>query len=720
MAYAGTGTLPGNITYVLQSDNAATIQAKINSVQAGSSLVFESGTYDFGGATIEGKSGVTVWADGQVVINNAPGAGSGGAFDFSGQSDWTIGGNSPGNGFVFNGSLVNATNASGWTIGNSIFNNQQSNGYDGSAIRMNGASFGTIINNDFNGAGGNVIGMYNLNHITINGNHFVDSYEPIAIHSPTDGDTNFGNDIVIENNVFLGTQRAAIEIGPANPGTEHFSGLVINNNYFDNFNNTGGESWDTMLAISAVGQSSDNTTITNNYISRGPNDAGASGVAIEMTGTGEVSGNTIVNFGFAALAYQSGWNFHDNTVYNDGSSPYYGFANNGSGSGTFGSVSESSTLPADPPTPGRVAWGTEFAGEPGGGTVGQPSTPVTSPDPTAPDVGTPVPDTGTGPDTVAPVPDFTGATYSNGHVTLTGTSEPGSEVWVYEGLTRVGTAIAGSDGTWSMTGTDDGGAHHTYGAVAWDAAGNLGESAAYSPTASAQASPTAPPAASPVAPAVDTAAPDTGVLAPDVTAPVPIFTGATYSNGLVTLTGTSEAGSEVWVYEGETRVGTAIAAGDGTWSMTGIGDAGAHHTYGAVAWDPAGNFGQSSSYNPTATAQASTAAPAASSGGATAPAPDTVAPVPNFTEATYSNGHVTLTGTSEAGSEVWVYEGENRIGTAIAGSDGTWSMTGIGDAGTVHNYGAVAWDQAGNLGQSGNYTADATVQLVGIIPVATA
>jgi hypothetical protein len=595
MAYAGTGTLPGSITYVLQSDSAEAIQAKINSVQAGNSLVFESGTYDFGGATITGKSGITVWADGEVVINNAPGAGSGGAFDFSGQSDWTIGGNAPDHGFVFNGSLVNATNASGgWTIGNCTFNNQQSNGYDGSAIRMNGASFGTIINNDFNGAGGNVVGMYNLNHITIDGNHFINCYEPISIQAPTNADTNFGNNIVIENNVFLGTQRAAVEIGPAYPGTEYFSGLVISHNYFDNFNNTAGEG--TLLAISAVGQSSENTTITNNYISRGPNDAGDVGVAIEMTGTGEVSGNTIVNFAFPALTYQSGWNFHDNTVHNDGSSPYYGFANNGSGSGTFGSVAESLALPADPGIPGRVGWGTEFAGEPNGGPVVSPLPPVSSPDPTTPDVVAPPPLVG--PDTVAPVPDFTGATYSGGHVTLTGTSEAGSEVWVYEGETRIGTAIAASDGTWSMTGIGDAGVHHTYGAVAWDHAGNLGQSGAYSPTESAQASPATPPAASPVAPAP---APDAGHLAPDVTAPVPSFTGATYSNGLVTLTGTSEAGSEVWVYEGESRIGTAIAGSDGTWSMTGTGDASSVHNYGAVAWDAAGNFGQSGNYTADAT-----------------------------------------------------------------------------------------------------------------------
>jgi len=362
MAYAGIGALPGNIVHVSKNDSAAVIQAKMNAVQPGGSVLFESGSYDFGGATIQGKSGVTVWADGQVAINNAPGAGSGGAFDFSGQTDWTIGGNSPGNGFVFNGSLINATNASGnWTIGNCTFNNQQSNGFDGSAIRMNGASYGTIVNNNFNKADGNVIGMYNLNHITIDGNHFVDCYQPISIQSPTTADAAFGNNIAIENNVFLGTQRVAVEIGPASAGSEYFSGVVVNNNYFDNFNNTAGHG--TLLAVSVVGQSAENTTITNNYINRGPADAGEAGVAIEMTGTGHVSGNTIVNFAYAALTYQNGWNVHDNLVYNDGSSPYYGFANNGSGRGTFGAALEMVSLPASAPIPSRILWGTEAAGE---------------------------------------------------------------------------------------------------------------------------------------------------------------------------------------------------------------------------------------------------------------------------------------------------------------------------------------------------------------------
>jgi hypothetical protein len=42
------------------------------------------------------------------------------------------------------------------------------------------------------------------------------------------------------------------------------------------------------------------------------------------------------------------------TVYNDGSSPYYGFANNSRGTGTFGDETVVSTPPDTPPWPERV------------------------------------------------------------------------------------------------------------------------------------------------------------------------------------------------------------------------------------------------------------------------------------------------------------------------------------------------------------------------------
>src|SRR5262249_24873343 len=78
-----------------------------------------------------------------------------------------------------------------------------------------------------------------------------------------------------------------------------------------------------------------------------------------------VSGNTISNFSYAALTYQSGWNVHDNTIYNDNSSPYFGFANNGSGTGTFGSETILTGSPSAAPIPERLAWGSSGSGNHG-------------------------------------------------------------------------------------------------------------------------------------------------------------------------------------------------------------------------------------------------------------------------------------------------------------------------------------------------------------------
>src|SRR5262249_46205680 len=156
-----------------------------------------------------------------------------------GRTDWTIGGRAPGQGFVFNGSLINATQAYGnWTVGNCQFNGQAANGFDGSAIRMNGASFGLVINNDFNGCMGTVLGQYNLDNITIDGNRFTDCSEPVSIQEPTEWDPGLGRNIIIRRNVFLRTQRIAVEVGALNlnNGLEFFSGLVVDNNYFDAFN----------------------------------------------------------------------------------------------------------------------------------------------------------------------------------------------------------------------------------------------------------------------------------------------------------------------------------------------------------------------------------------------------------------------------------------------------------------------------------------------------
>ena len=162
--------------------------------------------------------------------------------------------------------------------------------------------------------------------------------QPFSIQEPnnlgTSGDPTSGRNLVFIRNVFEGTKRAAIEVGPSSGGYEYFNGLVVTDNFFDNFENAYADPG-VSLPISLVGQAARNTTITDNYIRRGPADAGDVGVAIEMTGTGEVTNNVIEDFSYV-LTYQNGWNVHDNTIYTDGSSPWYGFVNNGTGTGTFG------------------------------------------------------------------------------------------------------------------------------------------------------------------------------------------------------------------------------------------------------------------------------------------------------------------------------------------------------------------------------------------------
>jgi hypothetical protein len=354
----GGPTPPAPVVSVSPSDSVVTIQAKLNALRPGGSLVFAPGSYAFSG-TLRGKNGVTLWADGVVTIAGP----TAGAFDFSALSNWTVRGRRPGEGFVFRRTLLNATGASNFVVGNSIFQDIASNGLDGSAIRMSGASFGLVINNDFINTQGNVLGMYNWDNITVDGNNFTNVTQIASVHNNHNGDVNRGRNIKFLRNVGSGILRAAVEIGPG--GRQSFTGIVVENNWFDQFGDTGENDGGSRLGISCVGMQASNTTIKNNFLRVGnlPASAGKKGVAIEIVGTGEVTGNTIVNFAYAVLTYRSGWNVHDNVVYSDGTFPYFGFVNNGKqqdfGTGTFGPatvIKAPTPAPAIPPKPTRIAW----------------------------------------------------------------------------------------------------------------------------------------------------------------------------------------------------------------------------------------------------------------------------------------------------------------------------------------------------------------------------
>jgi len=335
---------PAPVTNVALGDTLAMVQTKLNAVPAGGSLRFPGGYTITGSLT--GKSNITLWADDDVLVN--------GTMNFQNTAGWTIRGATPGHGFRFNGVRVNTNDANGnWFIGNCIFNNAPTfaDGNDGSAVGLNGASFGSIINCDFNNCQGTVLGKYTTDNITVDGCHFINCRQPFSLQQGTS--TSSGRNWTIQRCVFSGTTRAAMEFGPSSTTAEYFTGLVVSNNYFTGFNYTpNSDNFAALLAISLVGQASTNTTVANNWIDMGLLDRGH-GAAIEFTGTGECTNNTILNWLFEGFLYQFNWNYHDNFRYNVGIAA---FPNPSNYTGTLEPSTVLTTAPRDPGWPARISW----------------------------------------------------------------------------------------------------------------------------------------------------------------------------------------------------------------------------------------------------------------------------------------------------------------------------------------------------------------------------
>jgi hypothetical protein len=328
----------GNAVAVAPSDTIVAIQAKLNSVPAGGTLEFPANSaFNFNGQTVRGKSGITVLAKGPVTIDGAPGPGTAGAFDFGGMSSWTLRGRAPGQGFVFNNTLVNADGSKQGAVGHCVFNNVASNDLNGSAIRMTDASFLLVINNDFNSVQGNCLAQYNWDNITVDGNHFTNCGQPISVAQAND--TSRGRNIKLVRNVVSAQHRSGFEmIGDGVDG--YLSNLLIDNNWF-----VGIVEQPATGPVSIVVRRQVGTKITNNFFRLGPIILAYS-EAIEIVGPVEVSGNLIEDFVSPFAVYGSGWNIHDNNLFNCGAPP----AGSGPNNRKLG------TRPTDPPQPTRIAW----------------------------------------------------------------------------------------------------------------------------------------------------------------------------------------------------------------------------------------------------------------------------------------------------------------------------------------------------------------------------
>ena len=267
-------------------------------------------------------------------------------------------------------------------------------------------------------------------------------------------------------------------------------------------------------------------------------------------------------------------------------------------------------------------------------------TTITAPDLTAPDA----PTIGSVIDDIAPQ---TG-TVANGGSTndrqpqLTGTAEPGSTVTIYDGGVAIGTAVVASNGTWTFTPSVDlSESTHQITVRATDAAGNTGPASPVF-TFTVDVTP-------PAAPTAIVLTDDTGIIKGTITSGVPTDASKPI------LTGTGEPGGTITIYDNGVVVGTTTVQPNGTWSVTPnapLPDG--THSITVTETDAAGN-------------QSAASAPITFTVDTTPP------PAPG--NLVVSNDGGTISGIAEAGSTVTVREGDVTLGTAVADSQGNFSLT---------------------------------------------
>ncbi|WP_241757999.1 adventurous gliding motility protein AgmC [Myxococcus landrumensis] len=250
-----------------------------------------------------------------------------------------------------------------------------------------------------------------------------------------------------------------------------------------------------------------------------------------------------------------------------------------------------------------------------------------------------------------------GSVINDAVVTYTGTAEPGATVTVTVDGTVVGTTTAAANGSWSVPGIATlGEGPHSVTATAEDEAGNT--------------------------------ATDTNNFTVNTQTSVSITTpaeGAVLTSGVVTYTGTAEAGSTVTVSVDGNVVGTVTAQPDGSWSLPVLATlADGAHSVTATADDGNGNTASD-----TNTFRVDT---------------QTTVTITTPTDgAVLTDGSVTYTGTAEPGATVTVSVDGTVIGTVVASSDGNWMLPGpsvLADG--SHAVTATVEDDAGNTATDTN------------------
>jgi acetyltransferase-like isoleucine patch superfamily enzyme len=209
-------------------------------------------------------------------------------------------------GLSFEGGGIDMSNSQSVTVGDCYFTGGEK------AINLNGSVNALIINNDFESVPGGSIMGWGADRATISGNHFRNCGQCITLDF--NNDPSRGRNIVIERNIFFGTRRMPVEVGPLEAYTKD---MIVRDNWAADFRNRGPDPGDTMstfVAYSLVATRGVNTLITRNYAIAGSNGRGA--IGIELDGSGEIRDNFVEDFKYGAIVYGAGYNVHSNSFVN--------------------------------------------------------------------------------------------------------------------------------------------------------------------------------------------------------------------------------------------------------------------------------------------------------------------------------------------------------------------------------------------------------------------
>ncbi|PJZ03879.1 Ig-like domain repeat protein [Pantoea rodasii] len=282
--------------------------------------------------------------------------------------------------------------------------------------------------------------------------------------------------------------------------------------------------------------------------------------------------------------------------------------------------------------------------------------------------------------------------------TLSGSGEVGAIIRVYDGTTLLGSAVVGANGTWTFTSPALADGSHSLTVTATDAAGNTSA------------------ASDPITFTVDTTAPEAvsdlnvGNNAGSVV--VPITNGGSTNDTTPVLSGRGEVGSIITIRDGDTVLGSVTVGSNGSWSFTSPELAQGSHTISITSTDAAGNTSAAT----TITFTVDTEAPASATGLTLSGDADGTATTVT-SGGTTDDSTPTLSGSGEVGAVISVYDNNTLIGSAVVGSNGTWSFTTPALSNGAHSLTVTQTDAAGNV-SSVSDAFDFTVQ-AGLPPATT-